>query len=447
MRDIVILAIILGSVPFCFRKPFFGVLMWTWIAYFNPHRYAWTSTVYNFPVAMVVAVPTLAGMLFVRKFNRNILTRESVLILALWVWMCVTLVYAFQVPLFSGHLQDGTSQLIEVTKILLMTFATMLLVNSNERLRQLVLVIALSLAARAVWTAIFGIRTGGEFRVYGPHDSFLEDNNDFALALNMILPLLYFLISVETRRWVRNGLRLCFLATIFSVILTYSRGGLLGLATVLFLIAMMSRYRLLAGGLLAAAALLVVSFAPQAWTDRMDNMAHGKVDSSEMQRLIAWRTGWNLAMDYPVTGGGLAAYPDVTVFRHYQPEEMPGGRESSGAHSIYFQVLGELGFPGLAIFLLLLGSCLYSMHSLRRKAKARFGSHWVIPYTRMFEVSLAAYAVSGAFLGRAYFDLWFEIVACMVVARVLYQRELSEQRKKPAPVELELDQGLSAARV
>src|SRR5512146_1051387 len=168
--------------------------MWTWIAYFNPHRYAWTSTVYNFPVAMVVAVPTLAGMLFVRKFNRNIVTRESVLILALWVWMCVTLVYAFQVPLFSGHLQDGTSQLIEVTKILLMTFATMLLVNSNERLRQLVLVIALSLAARAVWTAIFGIRTGGEFRVYGPHDSFLEDNNDFALALNMILPLLYFLI-------------------------------------------------------------------------------------------------------------------------------------------------------------------------------------------------------------------------------------------------------------
>ena len=428
VRDIVVLTIILASVPFCFRQPFFGILMWTWIAYFNPHRYAWTTTVSHFPVAMVIAIPTLLGLLSAPRFNRNILTRESVLLVVLWLWMCITLVYASQVPLFSGHIQDGTGQLIEITKILLMTFVTMLLVNSPDRLRQLVLVIALSLGARAVWASIFGIRTGGEFRVYGPQGTFLEDNNDFALALNMVLPLLYFMIQGETRRWAKNGLRITFLATILCVILTYSRGGLLGLGTVLFLIALMSRYRILAGALLAAAALFTMSFAPEAWMHRMDNMAQGKIDSSETQRLIAWRTGWNLAMDYPITGGGLSAYPDVVVFRHYQPEEMPGGRESAGPHSIYFQALGELGFPGLALFLLLLGSSLVAMHRLRHKARARFGTHWVIPYTRMFEVSLAGYAVSGAFLGRAYFDLWFDIVACIVVLQVLYRRELAERR-------------------
>lgn len=443
MRDALVLLIILGSIPFCFTRPFFGVLMWTWIAYFNPHRYAWSDTVYNFPVAMAVAIPTLMGLLFTRKLNRDIFTRESALILMLWLWMCVTLVCALQVPLFAGHIQDGTDRLIQITKILLMTFVTMLAVNSRTRLRQLVLVIALSLGVRAVWASIFGIRTGGEFRVYGPHDSFLSDNNDFALALNMTLPLIYFLIPSEPRRWARYGLWLCFLASILCVILTYSRGGLLGLATVLFLIAMISRYRIIAVASLAMVVLLTLSFAPQAWTDRMERMAHGEVDSSMMQRLIAWRTGWNLAMDYPITGGGLEAYPDVAVFQHYQPEKMPGGRASSGPHSIYFQVVGELGFPGLALFLLLLGSCLLSLRSLRYQARRRDRSHWAIPYTRMFEVSLAAFAVSGAFLGRAYFDLWFEIVACIVVLRLLCRREAAEQL---AEADIDVEPELSAVQ-
>ena len=211
MRDFIILAIILGSVPFCFQRPFFGVLMWTWIAYFSPHRYAWSSTVYYFPVAMVVAIPTLLGMLFARKMNRNILTRESGLILADWLWMGVTLVVAAQVPLFAGHISDGINTLLQITKILVMTFVTMLLVNSKSRLRQLVLVMAFSLGMRAVWVSIFGIQTGGEFRVYGPHDTFLADNNDFALGLNMMLPLLYFMISGEKKKWIRYGLWLSYI--------------------------------------------------------------------------------------------------------------------------------------------------------------------------------------------------------------------------------------------
>lgn len=428
MRDLLIMAIILGSLPFCFRRPFFGILMWTWIAYFNPHRYAWSSTVYNFPVAMAVAIPTLLGLFFVRNFNRHIMTRETGLILASWLWMGITLVHAAQVPLFAGHIEDGTDRLIQITKILIMTFVTMLLVNDKGRLRQLALVIALSLGVRAVWASIFGVQTSGEFRVYGPHDSFLADNNDFALGLNMTLPLLYFLIGAETRRWARYGLWLCFLGSIFCVILTYSRGGLLGLATVLLLIAIMSRYRIIALAGTAALTFLVLSFAPPQWMDRMDKMAHGEVDSSAQQRLIAWQTGWNMVKDYPLTGGGLEAYPDVVVFRHYQPEEMPGGRESEGPHSIYFQVLGEQGFVGLGLFILLLGSCLISLHRLRRQARRISRTHWAIPYTRMFQISIAAFVVSGAFLGRAYFDLWYGIVACVVVLKLLFRRELAEEK-------------------
>ena len=156
-----------------------------------------------------------------------------------------------------------------------------------------------------------------------------------------------------------------------------------------------------------------------------------------------------MVMDYPITGGGLDAYPDVVVFRHYQPEEMPGGRASEGPHSIYFQVLGEQGFVGLALFVALLASCILSLHQLRRQAKRISRSHWIIPYTRMFEVSLAAFMVSGAFLGRAYFDLWYGVIACIVVLKILFRQELAQRKTQTASARstFELQQELPVAAV
>src|SRR5258708_28905516 len=117
MRDFVILAIILGSVPICLFNPYYGVLMWSWVAFFNPHRYAW-GIAYDFPVAQVIAVPTLLGTLFARKLNRHFLTRETVLLLLLWFWFCFTMFRATQVPAFAGHLVTGMEQFKQLSKIL-----------------------------------------------------------------------------------------------------------------------------------------------------------------------------------------------------------------------------------------------------------------------------------------------------------------------------------------
>ena len=57
MRDLIVLAIVFLSVPIALFRPYYGVLVWVWIAYFNPHRFTWTYA-YNFPVAMTIAIPT-----------------------------------------------------------------------------------------------------------------------------------------------------------------------------------------------------------------------------------------------------------------------------------------------------------------------------------------------------------------------------------------------------
>jgi len=423
MRDLILLIIIVISIPVSFFRPYFGILMWTWITFFNPHRFTW-GFMYNFPVAAVIAVPTLAGCLFTSNINKNFLKRETLLLAGLWIWFCITYFYAMQVPLFYGHLDDAKLEWIRVGKVLLITFTMILLVTTHQRLKALVLVTAMSFGVLAIRGAIFGVRTAGEARVWGPPDSFITDNNSFALAVNMSLPMLLFLARDDRRRPYRLLFYFVFACGVLSVILTYSRGGLLGLAAVLIAISLKSHYKLVSGFLVASAFFAVITFAPPQWMNRMTGLAHGDVDMSGHQRLVSWGTSWNFAMDYPITGGSFNALPDVEIFQRYQNEPLPGGFLSSGPHSIYFQTLEEQGFVGLALYLILVASCWARLLSLRRRAGRSPSTQWVIPYTHMIEVSLFGFLVSGAFLGFANFDLFYQLVAMVIILNVIYEKEM-----------------------
>jgi O-antigen ligase len=126
-------------------------------------------------------------------------------------------------------------------------------------------------------------------------------------------------------------------------------------------------------------------------------------------------------MDYPVTGGSFNALPDVEIFQRYQNEPLPGGFLSSGPHSIYFQILEEQGFVGLALYLSLVASCWASLLGLRRRSGRSPSSRWIVPYTHMIEVSLFGFLVSGAFLGLANFDLFYQLVAMVIILKMLYR--------------------------
>ena len=417
MRDFVILAIILGAIPLCFLRPYFGVLMWTWVAYFNPHRFTW-GLAYNFPVAMLIGGATLAGTPFTKDTNRRIFTVQTTLLLLMWGWFCITYFHAAHDPVLMDHVDVAKNELTRVSKILLMTFLLVWLISSKEKLRYLFLVTASSFGVFAVKGALFSWHTSGEFRVYGPPESFIADNNAFGLALNMTLPMFYFLARNEENRWVRRFFHLSFFCGIVAVLLTYSRGALLGLAVVLGLIALRSRQRVLAGFFLTICAWAVLMFAPAKWMDRMGNFFHGNLDKSAELRLNAWRFAWELAKHYPITGGGLKTFtPDL--YQRFTPH-----LDFAGAHSIYFQTLAEHGFVGLGLFLLLLGTSFYSLWIIRRRARAFSPAQWIIPYSHMLEIGLLSFIVSGAFLELANFDLFYQTIACVALLKILYLREV-----------------------
>jgi putative inorganic carbon (HCO3(-)) transporter len=427
MRDIILLLIILGSVPISLASPYYGVLMWYWVSYFNPHRFTW-GFAYNMPVAFLVAVPTLVGTVFAKKSLRSLLMPESLLLIGLWAWYTVSYIHARGVPAFAGHMAEADYQMNHISKIILMTLVMIVMITLRERLHGVMLISGASLGLLALKDTVFGIRTSGESRVFGPPDSFLTDNNAFGLAINVCLPILFFLARAEKRRWLRISLYVFFACGIATVLLTYSRGGFVGLAVVLAAITLRSRHKFFAAIIGVAAVFVLLASAPPVWLNRMGEFLHGNLDATANQRLVSWGTAWNFSHDYPIAGGSFDALPDEFIFQKYQPRPLPDGLPASGPHSIYFQLLADQGFVGLGLFLVLIGSCFLSLFRVRHAARRVPEAAWLVDYTLMVEIAMMGFMSSGAFLGFVYLDLIYQMIGITVVLKMLLRKELSAVR-------------------
>ncbi len=427
LRGLILLVYLGGSVPICLFRPFYGVVVWMILAFLNPQSFIWGAAA-DFPWSNAVALATIAGFLiFNHGWVRRLVSFQVLLMAILWVWFIVTSINVDHTPLFQPHSADTWYRFGFVSKILLMTLITIGVVDSFSRLRILVIVIAGCFAFFVVKSLPFIALTGGGARIYGPEHSMIGDNNDFGLAMNMTAPLFFFLAETEPGRW---GLfwRCMFFASIPVIFFTYSRGALVGLIVVTLLMIMRSKQRFIALAILGAAVPLAVLFAPDAWRDRMDPTREGSVvDASAQERFNAWTFSWHLVNDFPVAGGGFETF-SPELFEQYAPN----AADVRGPHSIYFGVLAEHGFVGLGLYLTLVASCLLTSIRLTRQAR-RHEDPMVENYANMFRYSLIGFLVSGLFLGRAYFDYYFTIVACIVILN----RVAREQWVQGLPAEID----------
>ena len=360
MRDVILIIIDAIAVPLSFRQPFIGILFWTWASYFNPQDFTY-GIASKIPIGMLVAVPTLLGLVVTRQKQLPPRSAETGLLLLLWMWFCVTTANVFFSPELNHHWNDSYVSLWEVSKILLMVFVALALVTDANRLRWWYLITAGSFAVFALKGSVFGLVTGGQDRVYGPKYSMIYDNNDFGLAINMALPMFVALARTESSR----VLRWCFWAAvplgIMSVILTYSRGALLGLAVVLFALALRSKRRWLAFFGAAMAGFAIFAAAPAKWIERMQSLRNVQTDESALARLHSWKFSYRLFLDHPILGGGFQTFTAPLYAGYHMLAD-----RVQGPHSIYFQMLAEHGLPGLILFLALIGCCLWSCRQARR---------------------------------------------------------------------------------
>jgi probable O-glycosylation ligase (exosortase A-associated) len=401
MRDLLVAGIVFGLLPFVLKRPWIGVLLWSWLGYMNPHRLTY-GFAFDFPFAMIVALVTIVAFLFSKEKKEMIWSRETIVLLIFIGWMLFTTVFAF-------YPDDSWVQWNKVWKIQLMVFLTVLLITDRQRLHWLIWVIALSLGFYGVKGGVFTILNGGSFRVMGPAGSFIGENNELALAMVMIIPLIRYLHLQETRQWVKHGLAGAMVLTGVAAIGSQSRGALLALAAMGIFLWLKSRHKLFTGIYIVIAVAIMAAVMPQQWYDRMGTIKTYEEDRSAMGRINAWHTAFNVATKR-VTGGGFEML-GVSTFRQYAPDPFM----VHDAHSIYFEVLGEHGFIGLGLFLLLGMLAWIRAQQVIKRCKHDAENKWAVDLAAMVQVSLVGYATGGAFLGLAYFDLPYHLMIIILL--------------------------------
>jgi probable O-glycosylation ligase (exosortase A-associated) len=410
MRDIVITLIILASLPCILKSPTLGALMWVWVSVMNPHTLGWGFAA-RLPFAFLIAITTVTAMLMSPVRKQLPLNGITWTLIAFVLWMNVTTPFAL-----AG--MDVLDQWAKVMKIMLMTFVVLLLIRDRHDVQRLIWVLVLSLGFYGVKGGIFTLKSGGEQKVWGPEGTFIGDNNAIALALIITIPLMFYLQQQSANKWLRRGLVAMMLLSALAALASYSRGALLGLAAMGLFMWYRSGKKIALGAALLLVAPLFLIFMPQGWSERMDSIGDYAVDASAQGRLNAWRMAWNLASDRFIGGGFDVAEP--AIFARYAPNPL----DVHAAHSIYFQVLGEHGFVGLGLYLLLGILSWRSANWIVRATADRPDLHWAAGLTRMIQASMLGFAVGGAFLSLLYFDVPYYLMVALVVTRVIVSKEL-----------------------
>jgi len=171
-----------------------------------------------------------------------------------------------------------------------------------------------------------------------------------------------------------------------------------------------SRHKFVTGIYMLIAVAIMAAVMPQEWYDRMNTIRNYQEDDSALGRINAWHTAFNVAKDR-VTGGGFEMFRPPT-FREYAPEPF----RVHDAHSIYFEVLGEHGFVGLGLFMLLGLLAWIRGQQVIKRCKHDTENKWASDLAAMIQVSLVGYATGGAFLGLAYFDLPYHLMIIILLA-------------------------------
>lgn len=422
MRDLVLL----GVLPFILyaiaKRPFIGLGMWIWTALFFPNAWVYGPASYIRYNLLFTGV-TILSYLAMRKKARFQLGALGAMVLLFFAWTTISTMLTLAPPATSWDIWSRFAKAIVL-------FVFVLLVTEKKLHLDVFLgCVVLSVGFYGNLEALKFIASGGGHKIAGFAGHVLGDRNELSLAFVMTLPICYYLL-VQYRdhsRYLALGLLGTMCLLVVAVIGTQSRGGFIAMAGFGAYLFLKTRHKvpyLIVLGILGVGLSMLVS---EEWMARMNTIdSAASDDSSFMGRLVSWKMSFMLAAKHPFFGGGFKSLEYFPVWTElsrdffsyswfYTGDALPRTDAGRAAHSIYFQVLSEQGFGGLLIFLIVLGGAFFKAGAIARKSKRLGAPEWIGNLATMLQLSIFAYALGGAALSFAYFELFYAIIGLLIV--------------------------------
>ncbi len=429
MRDAAFAFIWVILLPISFYSAHIGILLWIWVALLSPNEMLY-GVMAGIPFNKVVAASTILILILSREKQKFYFDKFIGLIASFGV-MCTVAYFTSLVESTTGDDVYG-----KFLKELVVAFLITGIMWSRHRLHQVALVISIAYGFLMAKEGLIYLLTAGGHKVVGTGS--VGDNNGLALAILMTIPYMLYSAKYSAVRMARVAILSTAVLGVVTVIATFSRGGFVGLTALALMLLRGNKHKMRTFLLLIACAATIYYLAPESWFERISTIQGAGEDSSFLTRVVAWKINLLLALDHPFFGGGPFASMHAETWARYIVESStflfptPIVNWAFVAHSIYFQVLGDMGFTGLALFLAILCSAFLIARRTRRLARKNPSLAWAGDLAQSLEMSLVVYGVAGAALSLVYFELLF-ITLALISRTHRTVVELTSAQATPAP--------------
>lgn len=444
MRDLFFVAFLGAFFLLGLRRPFLMVLGYVYVDIVSPQHLSY-YLLNSIPVSLIFFLGAVGGWLaFDRKQASTFSPRQAA--------MLVLLIYCYFTTQSADFPIEAAEKWAWVWKVLVFAIFLPLTITTRLRIEALATVMVLSAASIIIAAGIKTAASGGGYGVLNlmsDSNTGLYESSTLACVAISIIPFILYLRREGTifpRDW---RVTLFCAALIFACLLipvgTEARTGLICIAVlgVMMLRAVKRRFLYLFGALVLG--LTAIPFLPESFTKRMDTLNEVNADESASTRLAVWRWTLDYAGDHPF-GGGFDSYRgnsfryEARTSSKFDPNaptaHEPGATiviEDKGRafHSAYFEMLGEQGWPGLAIWLFIHLTGLLRMEMLFRRYRNRApeDGHWIAGLAAALQQANVIYLIGAGFIGVAYLSFAYMLIA-MQIALDAYARRLERTRNR-----------------
>ncbi len=446
MRDLIFVAYVAAIILLAFNRPFIFTLVYAYIDICAPQRLSY-FLLNSIPLSLIVFGLAVIGFLV----SDN---KQNVRISPRWLLLVLLLIYCGYTTTVAVEPVAALDKWSWVWKALVFAAFLPLTLTTRLRIEALVLTMVLCVSALIVTGGIKTLAGGGGYGVLVLliyDNSGLFEGSIISCVAITVIPLIIWLANHGTIFKPDWRVRIYALALIFACMLipvgTQARTGIICIAVLGLLLLRFARYRMLYLAAIALVGLASIPFLPSSLTQRAETIQDYKQDESASTRIAIWKWTWEFAKDHPM-GGGFNSYlqnkisydivqkqdpnnpNDAYVVDGEKKEIVDAGR---AFHSSYFEMLGEQGYPGLLIWLVIHFGGIWRMEVISRLYRKRnlAEESWVAPLATALQNAQIVFLVGSLFVGIAFQPFVYMLVALQISLDSYLARRRKEAAWRP----------------
>jgi putative inorganic carbon (HCO3(-)) transporter len=426
LRSIWLLGLYLAFLGLGVTTPFVMTLGYVWVDTFRPQEVSYII-LNELPVAFIMGAGAVMSYFMMDRRSPPPLMLASILQVMLAIWMTTTLLWA-ELPDRAWAKWDWAFKA--------MAFAAFvpLVIRSRVQIEAFVQTYVFSLAANFVPFGLKVLLSGGG---YGQNlglqggNSGLAEGGQLSTVCLMAVPLALFLGKhgklIPRLPMMNIAYAGVAALAVVTALGTYERSALVGLVVLGAYMFFRSRRKFLYILVVGALSVVIIVKMASSWDERVSTITDYATEGSALTRILVWQWTLGYVSSHPL-GGSFDAYGINTIIM--PPDALnPGGSVQNGRawHSIYFEMLGELGWPGLLMFLLCAASSLFSLLRLSRKCRKIPDLVWAADMSDAVQTGMLVFLSSGAFVGIGFIPpFWYFVSMGVCLRAYVYHAERTE---------------------